>query len=331
MQRWTFLALLGGAIIAWTTGTSAQQSERVPLIAVLQVGAGNEPQAARNLALFRSELQKLGWTEGKNVRLDVRQSPGDVAGLRQFAKELVELKPDVIVANSTPAATALAKETTTVPIVFINIVDPVAIRLVASLDHPGGNLTGVVGFQSEIAAKWVETLAEIAPRTSRMAVIFNPATNAETWQTHMRAARSAATSRKIEILEAPIDKAEDIERTIGAYANDPPAGLIVVPSTFAFANRQRIVDAAANNYIPAVYGISPMVRTGGLISHGPDVQAQWGVAASPVNKILRGAKPGDVPVVLSDKLSIAINLKTAKSLGITVPTTLLARADEVVD
>ena len=177
--------------------------------------------------------------------------------MKQQAKELVELKPDVIVANSTPAATALAKETTIVPIVFINIVDPVAIHLVASLERPGSNLTGVVGFHSEIAAKWVETLKEIAPRVSRMAVIFNPATNAETWQTHMRAARYAATSRNIEILEAPIDKSEDIERTIGAFGNDPAVGLIVVPSTFVFANRQRIVAAAAPNKIPAIYGISP--------------------------------------------------------------------------
>jgi putative ABC transport system substrate-binding protein len=331
MNRRQFVILVSSAVVAFAFAALAQQAEGIRLIAVLQVGAGNEQQAARNLALFKEELEKLGWVEGKNVRFESRRSPGDIAGLKQFAKAVVDLGPDVIVANSTPAATALAAETKTVPIVFINIVDPVAIGLVASLERPGGNLTGVMGFAPEIASKWVETLKEIAPSISRIAVMFNPTTNAETWQIHLRAARSAAGPRAITVLEAPVDTPEDVERAVAAYANEPSTGLIVVPSTFAFAHRQRIVEAAAHHRVPAIYGISPMVRSGGLLSHGPDVPAQWGVAAAPVDKILRGSKPADVPVQVSKKLSLVINVKASRALGLTVPPSMLARADDVVE
>jgi putative tryptophan/tyrosine transport system substrate-binding protein len=273
----------------------------------------------------------LGWVEGTNARFELRQSAGDVAGLKEIAKELVALKPDVIVVNSTPATTALARQTSTLPIVFINVADPVGIRLIARIERPGGNLTGIVGFQTEIAAKWVETLKVARPGLTRIAVMFNPATNAETWQGYMSAARLAAASSAIDILETPVDSPADIERTLAGFADQTNIGLIVVPLTFAFANRQLIATAAAQSKVPAIYGISPMVRSGGLLSLGPDVPAQWGMAAVHVDRLLRGGKPGEIPVQVSTKLALAINLKAAKALGLTLPRTLLARADEVIE
>lgn len=327
----TIVAVVCDLVFAVGTPGFAQQGERHPVIAVLQVGAGNEQQAARNLTLLRQELHKLGWKEGKNARFELRQSVGDPVGLKEIAKELVALKPDVIVANSTPATTALARETSTLPIVFVNVADPVGIRLIPNMERPGGNLTGIVGFQTEIAAKWVETLKEALPGLTRIAVMFNPATNAETWQRYVSAARLAAASSAIDILEAPVESPAGIEGTLAAYADQSNVGLIVVPSTFAFANRQLIATTAAQVKLPAIYGISPMVRSGGLLSLGPDVPAQWGMAAGPVDRLLRGGEAGEIPVQMSTKLALAINLKAAKALGLTLPQSLLARADEVIE
>jgi putative ABC transport system substrate-binding protein len=288
------------------------------------------PRNDHFLAAMEEGLREVGWASETNVEFEVRRAAGTVEEYQDFANELAALNLDVLVTASTPAATALAQATTSTPIVFVNIFDPVAAGLVASMQRSGNNLTGIAGFRADIAAHWVSILKEIAPRVSRMAILFNPAT-AAMLPNHLRVAQPAAAALGVELIEARVDALADLEDVVAGIAKDSHAGFIVIPHTFAFTHRDAVVAAIAKRQVRAIYGISEMVRSGGLLSYGPDIGDQWRAAAWHIDQILRGAQPGELPVTFSTKVALAINLKTARALGLVVPPALLSRAVEVIE
>jgi putative ABC transport system substrate-binding protein len=270
----------------------------------------------------------LGWTEGRNVRTDFRWGDGDIDRMRAIAQELVGLQPDVIVTNQTSTSIAFQRETQTIPIVFVNASDPVASGIVARLDRPGGNVTGLANLEVTLGGKWLELLSEIVPGLKRAAIMFNPdIVNASLYRPSFE---TAARSLKVAPVIAPVHSDVEIETAIVTLGREPGGGLVVVPGQFIVTHRAPIISAAARNNIPAVYPFSYYARDGGLLSYGPDVVDIYRRAASYVDRILRGAKPADLPVQLPTKFEMAVNLKTAKALGLAIPETLLATADEVI-
>ena len=249
--------------------------------------------------------------------------------MQTFARELVASKLDVLVTASTPAAVALAEATSTVPIVFVNIFDPVSVGLFASLGRPGGDRTGIMGFEIDVAGKWLSTLREMIPSLKCVGLFFNPATAAAMWPVHMEAAKPVAEMLGVNLIELPVNSTEEIEPRVRAHAERPHSGLIVVPSTFAFTHRDAIIATIAKCRVPAIYGISEMVRRGGLLSYGPDITEQWRAAAGHVDRILRGATPATLPIKLSPKIALTINLNTARALGLTISPGHQARAEQV--
>jgi putative tryptophan/tyrosine transport system substrate-binding protein len=318
------LALSAAATGACGFGVRAQPaSPRRPLrIGVLFPVHDNQPF----LPLLREGLRDLGWNEGERLALDVRYADGTPATFVRLGRELTALPIDVLVTASTTAASALASVTSTVPIVFLGVFDPVAAGLVSSLDHPGRNLTGIAGLQSDIASQWVSLLMEIAPSVKRCVIFYNPASMPSS---ALQGYKSAAAKRA-DVSEISVDRAEDIDRVVAGIAADPHAGSLVVPHTFPFANRQLVVEAMARHRVPAIYGIAEMVRSGGLISFGQDLASQWRMSAVYLDRILKGESPANIPVRSASRYSLAINMSAASALGLTPSQAMIERADEVV-
>jgi putative ABC transport system substrate-binding protein len=321
MRRREFLVGLGGAA-AWPLAASTQQGDRMRRIGVLMPFAG-DPEG------FSQALADLGWIDGRNVRTDVRWGDGDVNRMQARAKELVGLQPDVILANTVPVTAALQRETRTIPIVFVYVADPVASGFVAKINQPGGNITGVGYMEASVVGKLLQLLSEIAPGLKRAAIMFNPDTTAPS--VYMPPFETAARSLKVAPIIAPVHSDVEIETTIVALGREPRGGLVVMPDTFMNMHRVPIISAAARNNVPAVYWLSAFPRNGGLLSYGVDLADTWRRAATYVDRILRGAKPGDLPVQYPVKYEMAVNLKTAKALGLAVPPSILLRADEVIE
>jgi putative ABC transport system substrate-binding protein len=327
MKRRAFITLLGGAA-AWPLRLSAQQGERMRRIGVLvNVVADDRDQAGR-LATFRQALGQLGWTEGSNIRIDHRLAEGDPERLRSHAAELIALAPDAILAVGSPALVELQRATRTVPVVFVTVSDPVGGGFVDTLARPLGNLTGFAQFEYSLSGKWIELLKEIAPRLARAIVIRNPANASGIGQ--FAAIQAAAPSLGVELRPIDVRDPREIERAITAFAPSANDGLIVT-SAGASAQRDLIIGLAARHRLPAVYPFRFYVTAGGLISYGPDFLDQYRRAAGYIDRILKGEKPTDLPVQQATKFELAINLKTAKALGLEVPASVLARADEVIE
>jgi putative ABC transport system substrate-binding protein len=328
MKRRAFVAGLGSAA-AWPLVARAQQGDRVRRIGVLMPGDENDPEPKRRVSAFTQALADLGWTDGRSVPLDLRWGHGDNDRIRALAQELVGLQPDLILTHSTPAAVALQRETRTIPIVFSIGGDPVASGLVARLDRPGVNMTGFSYFEATLGGKWLELLAEIAPGLKRAAIMFNP--NTAPISTYRPSFESAARSLGVAPSIAPVHSDAEIETAIIALGREPRGGLVIMPDTFTGVHRASIISAAARNNVPSVYYLPAFVRDGGLLSYGVDQVDQWRRAATYVDRILRSASPADLPVQMATKFEMAVNIKTAKALGLTVPQSILVRADEVIE
>jgi putative ABC transport system substrate-binding protein len=328
MRRREFIAGLSGAA-AWPLAARAQQPERMRRIGVLFSGDENDPSPRTWLSAFVTAFAELGWTDGRNVRMDVRWAGADINRIRALAQELVGLQPDIILAQSTPVTAALQRETRTIPIVFALAVDPVAIGIVARLDRPTGNVTGFAIFEPTLGGKWLELLLEIAPGLKQAAIMFNPDTAPVS--VYMPSFETAARSLNVVPIVASVHDDLEIETAIIALGREPGSGLVVMPDAFMGAHRAPIIMAAARNNVPAVFPRSYYARDGGLLSYGVDQVDAFRRAATYVDRVLRGTKPSDLPVQFSTKLEFVINLKTAKALGLTIPPNLLAIADEVID
>jgi putative tryptophan/tyrosine transport system substrate-binding protein len=329
MQRREFITLVGGAVAAWPLAERAQQRERMRRIGVLMNLTPDDAEGQARLAAFLQGLQEAGWAVGRNVRIDLRWGAGDADSFRKQAAELIALAPDVVFASGIPAATPLLQATRTVPIVFAQVVDPVGAGLVASLARPGGNATGFTSPEYGFAGKWVEVIKNIAPSATRVAVLRDAASSSGIG--YLSAIQSVAASLGMELTPVGVSDADEIERGITAFARAPNGGLIVTGNTLTMVHRELIITLAARHRLPAVYGLRLFVNDGGLISYGPDSIDPHRRAAGYVDRILRGAKPADLPVEAPNKYELVINLKTARALGLDVPVTLLARADEVIE
>jgi putative ABC transport system substrate-binding protein len=330
MRRRDFVALLGGAAAGWPIAAGAQQADRVRRIAMLQPLGADDPEAQLRVSAFNGRLKELGWSDGSNVRIDYRWTSGDAVRMRAQAAELVSVKPDVILGVSTPVVAALRQETLTIPIVFVQVIDPVAAGFVISLARPGGNVTGITNFEFTIGGKWLETLKEISPQLVRVAVLYNPKT-APYAGSLLGSIASAAPSFAIEPTDTPIQDAAGIGRAIDAFAQKPNSGLLVLPDSTTLLHRDLIIARAAQHRLPAVYPFRYFAINGGLFSYGTDAADTHRQAVSYVDRILRGTKPEDLPVQAPIKFELVVNLKTAKALRLTIPPTLLARADEVIE
>jgi putative tryptophan/tyrosine transport system substrate-binding protein len=313
--------------VAWPLAARAQRGERVRRIGPLIEGRDeNDPVAKTIVSAFTQALADLGWTDGRNVRMDFQWGGGDTNRVRALAQELVSLQPDIILAAGTGATVALQRETRTIPIVFANVTDPVASGIIARLDRPGGNITGFANFEASLAGKWLELLSEIAPGLKRAAVMFGAAPASA----YLPSFETAARSLKVVPIVASVHDDVEIEAAIIALGREPGGGLVVL-SNGLVAHRVPIISASARNNVPAVYSEPDFVRLGGLLSYGVNPVDNWRRAATYVDRILRGAKPGDLPVQFPTKFEMAVNLKTAKALGLPIPPNLLALADEVVE
>jgi putative ABC transport system substrate-binding protein len=328
MNRREFITLLGGAA-AWPLAARAQQSERVRRVGVLMGPAASDPDAQTRVIAFVQGLAQLGWTVGHNVRIDTRWGAGNADDIRKYAVELVALAPDVILSTGGPAVAALQQATRAVPIVFVQVIDPVGGDLVDSLARPGRNATGFTSFEYGMAAKWLELLKQIAPGVTRAAVIRDPAASGGIGQ--FAAIQSAAPSLGVEVIPVNVRDPAEIERGVAAFARSGNGGLITTGSALAAVHRDLIVTLAARYRLPAVYSNRFFVAAGGLICYGPDFVDQNRKAAGYVDRILKGEKPADLPVQAPSKYELVINLKTARMLGLDVPPSLLATADEVIE
>jgi putative ABC transport system substrate-binding protein len=328
IRRREFIAAFGGAA-AWPLAAPAQQGDRVRRIGVLLAGEENDPVVKPRVSAFTQALADLGWTDGRNARMDLRWAGDDTNRIRALAQELVGSQPDVLVTNGTPATVALQRQTGTIPIVFANAGDPVASGIVARLNQPGRNITGFANLEASLGGKWLELLREIAPGLKRAAIMFNPDTS--TASTYMPSLETAARLLKVTQNTKLIHSDADIETAIIALGREPGGGLVVMPDRFTTAHRARIILAAAQNNVPAVYWQSVFVGDGGLLSYGVDQVDIFRRAASYVDRILRGERPGDLPVQLPTKFEMVVNGKTATALGLAMPPSILLRADAVIE
>jgi putative ABC transport system substrate-binding protein len=331
MRRRAFIRLLGGAAAAWPIVARAQQSGGMKRIGVLMSYAESDREGQAWFAAFREGLQKLGWTEVRNIRIDTRwTTPGDAESMQRFAKELVALQPDFILSQNTPTTVALLEQTRTIPIIFANVADPVGSGFVASFPRPGGNVTGFTSLEPTVAGKWLELLKEIAPRVNRVALLFNPAT-APHFEYWLNPFKAAAASFGVEPIVAPVRDMSELESVVAAQARAPNGGLIVMPDSFTNVHRAEIISLAARYRLPAVYGYRFFADLGGLLSYGNDPPDNFRRAATYADRILKGAKPGELAVQAPVKFELVINLKTAKALGLDVPLHLQQSADEVIE
>jgi putative ABC transport system substrate-binding protein len=329
LQRRKFITLIGGAA-AWPLAARAQQPGRMRRVGVL-IGVAGDPETKAWVANFRAKLDELGWKLGSNLQIEERWTGGDADQNRTFAGELIAMKPDAIFAFSSVAVAALQQESRTVPIVFTAISDPVGSGFVETLARPGGNATGFTNFVSTMAAKWLEVLKEIAPTVKRAALLFNPQTAPYVRQYYQGPFEAAAPSFGVRPIAAVVRQTSEIETAISDLAGEPGGGLVVPPDNFSYVHRELIFALAARHGLPAVYPFRFMAREGGLASYGVDLGETFPRAAEYVDRILRGTKPADLPVQAPTKFELVINLKTAKVLGLEVPPTLLARADDVIE
>ena len=329
MRRRDFVKLMGSAA-AWPLAASAQQPERMRLIGVLMAYAESDPAAQAGITAFRDGLAKLGWMEGSNFQIVLRWGAGNAERFKAFANELVSLRPDVILSMSTVGTSFVIRETQTIPTVFVAVNDPIGSGFVSNLARPGGNVTGFMLDVSSLGGKQVELLKEIAPRTLHVALLSNPATS-PSLQLFLPSIQAAASSYGIALKSAPVQAKDEIEGVIAAQASEPGGGLIVAPSAFGSVNRELIITLASKYSLPAMYYERSFTDLGGLIAYSPDYFGGFGPAAGYVDRILKGAKPGDLPVQAPTKFELSINLKTAKALGINIPPTILAIADNVIE
>jgi putative ABC transport system substrate-binding protein len=329
MRRREFITLLGGTAATWPLVARAQSQERVRRIAMLIALRADNADAQAYRAAFLQALQQLGWTDGHNVRIETRWGGGSASAIRKQAADLVALAPDVIFVHGTVTMTPLLEVTRTVPIVFVGIIDPVGAGFVDSLGRPGGNATGFTGFEYSLSGKWLELLKQVAPGVTRAAVLRDPAITGGIGQ--FAVIQSLAPSVGVDVSPISVHDAGEIERAITAFARSPNGGLILTASALAVTNQEIIIALAAQYKLPAVYYRRYFVDRGGLISYGFDFLQQYRGAAGYVDRILKGEKPSDLPVQAPTKYELVINLKTAKALGLTVPQSLLSRADEVIE
>lgn len=329
MRRREFITLVGGAAASWPFAMEAQQSDRVKRVGVLFARAQNDGQV--HAQVFEQEMQKLGWAKDHNVRFEYRWAAGDAERMSTFAKEIVDARPDVIVCHTTAAVATLLRETRTIPIVFIGVTDPIGSGFVTSLSRPGGNLTGFVDLEPSLGSKWVELLKQMVPNLTRLACMFNPTTAAGGGSFYMGSVETAASSLGVRAAAAPAHNAEEIERVLTSLAGDPAGGLVVMPDIFNGIHRTLIISTANHLRVPAVYAFRFFATGGGLASYGIDLTDLFRRGASYADRMLRGALAADLPIQLPTKFELVINLKTAKDLGLEVPPSLLARADEVIE
>jgi putative ABC transport system substrate-binding protein len=331
MRRRQFITLVGGAAVAWPHNLMAQQPDRARRIGVLMELAASDSQARSNVAALQRGLRGLGWLEGNNLGIEYRWAPDDPVLVWKFAKELVELRPDVIVAHSSPVVATLLGQTRNIPIVFVSISDPIGEGFVASFARPSGNVTGFTNFESSMTGKWVELLKEIAPDLTRVAFLFNPQTAAGGGSYFLRPIDAAASTLKVKSVMALVHDDDEIEAAFAALGREPGAGAVLLPDIFTAAHHQLVIALAKSYRVPTVYSHRFMVERGGLISYGVDIDNLFERAATYVDRILKGAKPVDLPVQAPTKFELVINQKTAKALGLTVPDTLIARAEDVIE
>jgi putative tryptophan/tyrosine transport system substrate-binding protein len=330
MRRRDFISVAGGAAVIWPLVARAQQPERMRRIGVLSSLAETDPEAQAWDAAFRKRLIELQWIDGRNVHIDYRWGAGSVDRMQQFAKELVRLNPDVLVTISTPATAALQAETRTIPIVFAWVSDPVGSRFVSSLANPGGNITGFINIEASVIGKWLTLMREIAPQVSRIGFLFNPQT-APFAQYYLYTFRSAAAALAIEAIDAPVHSTEEVEAFMTKLGREAGAGLVIMSDTSTALYRKTIYSLAERYRLPTIYPYRFFVTEGGLMSYGIDVADLLRGAASYVDRILRGEKPSELAVQQPTKFELVINAKTAKALGLTIPQTLLATADEMIE
>jgi putative ABC transport system substrate-binding protein len=333
MKRRQFITLLGGAA-AWPLAASAQQGGRMRRIGVLMTGDENDPEQRRRHSAFTQALADLNWTDGRNMRMDIRWGRDDTNRIRALAQELVGMQLDIIVTNGTPPTAAVQRETRTIPIVFASVSDPVASGIVARLDRPGGNITGFANFEATLGGKWLELLSEIAPGLKRAAIMFNPdrySSLPAAAPVYMPSLETAARSLKVVPITTLVHSNVEIETAIIALGREPGGGLVVIPDIFTTVHRAPLIIAAGRNNVPAVYGVSELARDGGLLSYGIDLVDNFRRAATYVDRILRGAKPAELPVQLPTKFEMILNRKTANALGLAVPPSIRLRADEVIE
>jgi putative ABC transport system substrate-binding protein len=330
MKRREFIAGLGSTA-AWPVAARAQQAERVRRIGVLMNAPTTDTENQSYLTAFSQELRRLGWTEGQNLRTDVRWNAADAGLARTYAAQLIGLMPDVILAQNTVNLTAIKQSTRTVPVVFVGVADPVAQGFVASMRQPGGNITGFSYFEFSLGGKWLDLLKGATPGLARVGVMFNPDTSPY-FMSFMQAAEAAASSLGVQVIAAPIRAAADIEPAFAHIARQPNGGLMLMASSFTRLHLKLIADLAGYNRLPSIGADTGFAQAGGLVEYNPniDLVGQYRQAATYVDRLLKGSKPGDLPVQAADRYRLIINLKTAKALGLTIPETLLATADEVI-
>jgi putative ABC transport system substrate-binding protein len=331
MRRRDFIKVIAGSAAVRPLAGHAQQGERVRRVGILMGYAQNDPEGQARLAALLEALKALGWENGRNLQIELRWGSADVAQISQLAKELAALKPDLIVSNTTPVTAAVHRETTDIPIVFIIVSDPVGEGFVASLSHPGRNMTGFINVEDTIGGKWLELLKEVAPATTHAAMMFNPDTAPGGGSYFLTAFEAAGRALGIKAAAAPVHSESEIENAIGSLARERNGGLVVMTDSYMTVHRRKIILMAERERLPAVYPTSISPRDGGLISYAPDYYDVFRRGAGYVDKVLRGASASELPVQVPTKFELVVNLKAAKAIGIEVPAQVIARADEVIE
>ena len=328
MKRRAFILALGGAA-SWPLAARAQQNERMRRIGVLMASAESDREGQAYVAAFREGLQKLGWTEGRNIRIDYRWAGTDLEAMGRSAVELVALNPDGILSANTPTTAALLQQTRTIPIIFATVGDPTGSGFVESFSRPGGNVTGFTTLEGSLGGKWLELLKEVAPRLSRAAFLFSPGTSP--FEHFLNPFKTAAESLRVEAIAAPVKEGAELETVVATLAREPNTGFVVMPGPFPLAHREAIISLAAGYHLPAVYPYRFFSNLGGLLSYGNDIADNYRRAASYVDRILKGTKPSDLAIQAPVKFELVINLGTANALGLDVPLQLQQIADEVIE
>jgi putative ABC transport system substrate-binding protein len=329
MRRREFITLLGGGAVAWPLAARAQQDDRIRLIAVILGYAETDPETKSRIAAFRLGLEKRGWSEGRNIRFHYFFAPADMPK-QKVVKETVALRPEVILAHGATIAAAVQRESQGIPVVFVNVSDPIGSGFITNLARPGANLTGVMQYEPGIVSKWLSMLKEIAPRMERVAVVANP--KSSPYDYFLSAARAAAASLALEIVPSPIENSPaDIERVLDALGRTPNSGFVAIPDTTTILHRDIIIALAAKHRLPAVYAFGFFVQAGGLMSYGVDQNENYRLGAAYVDRILRGDKPAELPVQAPTRFEMLVNVKAAKAIGLTIPPGLLVAADEVIE
>jgi putative ABC transport system substrate-binding protein len=330
LRRREFIMLIAGAAAALPVGARAQRAERIRRLGMLMSNSEDDPLAQARVTAFRQALAELGWVEGRNLNIEWRWTGGDITRVREYATELVRLAPDVIVANGTPSVAALKQATTSIPIVFVVVNDPVAQGIIVSMAHPGGNITGFSFLEYSMVGKSLEMLKQVAPGTVRVAIMFNPDTYPY-YALHLRSFETVARTLSLQLTAAQVRSSEEIDEVVAKLAQQPGSALLITPDPYLVVHRGAVVRAAGQYRVPATYSYRQHVQEGGLMSYGADTVDIFRRSASYIDRILKGTSPADLPAQAPVKFEIAINLKTAKALGLDIPPNLLALADDVIE